>query len=88
MPTCTSSIHCARSPRGAQSTASLKRFLEFALMAFITIVDPSMVVSTNILPTRLKDYRKESTVVGSWVGFSSTFTQAVMKGLKKSVRMA
>eukprot|EP00428_Durinskia_dybowskii_P079523 CAMPEP_0170435272 /NCGR_PEP_ID=MMETSP0117_2-20130122/43510_1 /TAXON_ID=400756 /ORGANISM="Durinskia baltica, Strain CSIRO CS-38" /LENGTH=83 /DNA_ID=CAMNT_0010695211 /DNA_START=90 /DNA_END=338 /DNA_ORIENTATION=+ len=60
VPTCTLSIHKARCPRGAQATALLNCLAEFALMAFITMVEPSVMTRTRILEMRLKDQRKAS----------------------------
>mmetsp|Transcript_85738 Transcript_85738/g.243096 ORF Transcript_85738/g.243096 Transcript_85738/m.243096 type:complete len:210 (-) Transcript_85738:1063-1692(-) len=84
-PTCTCSSQAAREPRGAQSIACLSCGMEFALMAFITTVEPSRIVRTSILAMRPRDQRKASLGRSSLQRAPTTCTTAVTKGAKRSV---
>ena len=68
--------------------AFLNAFWLFELMAFITMVEPSVIVRTSIFEVRPTDHLKPSIVISSDDLVIITSTHAVTKGLKSSVGMA
>ena len=79
------SVHSARFPRGAQPTALLNCLPEFMLMAFMTMVEPSLMTRVSIRETRPNDHLNASTASSESVSFRRTSTQAVTKDPKRSV---
>merc|ERR1711881_34393 len=84
VPTWIVNIQSLRSPRGAQLIAFLNCLELFVLIAFMTIVEPSWMVRTNIFAISPSDQRKASTAFMSVVTLCTTSTQADTKGPKNS----
>merc|ERR1719272_717847 len=88
VPTSTFSSHSARSPRGALLIAFLRFLTELLLIAFMTMVLPSVIVRTSIFATRPRDQRKLSMASSSQPVFIKTSTHAETNGPKNSVGIA
>ena len=54
----TCNISMLRFARGAMDTARRTAFSRFVFTAFITKVEPSLMLRTRIFETRLRDHRK------------------------------
>jgi hypothetical protein len=60
-------IHEACWPRGAKPIAFLMSLVLFDLVAFIAIVEPSLITHCKMREIKLKDQRKESSATSSFV---------------------